>query len=309
MGKGAFVFASRPSDLAVWQTEWVIDALQAAWPGLEFGLKIIETRGDRVQDQPLPEIGGKGLFTYELEQALLAENVDGAVHSLKDLPVENPRGLIVGGIPSRADVRDVLISAEGYTLDNLPEGARVGTSSLRRTAQLKAYRQDLRILPLRGNVDTRVEKAYSDEFDYDAIVLAAAGILRSGLEDYISQYLPLETMLPAPAQGALGIQCRADDEHTLSILKALEAEDVRAATEAERAFLLSLGGGCALPVAAYASRANSRGPIHCRGVVAAVDGSRVIQVEGTGEDPLSLGRNMARKAVAQGAKELLDVEP
>jgi len=301
-----FIFATRPSDLAIWQTDWVIRALESAWPESSFTKKVITTRGDKVIDKPLPEIGGKGLFTYELEQALLSEQVDGAVHSLKDLPVENPQGLVVGGIPRRADVRDVLVSHGALTLDELPRNARVGTSSLRRTAQLKAYRPDLEVAPLRGNVDTRVKKAFSDEYDYDAIVLAAAGILRSGLEEYISQYLPLEIMLPAPAQGALGIQTRTEGK-VLSFLSSIEDRSARRATEAERAFLFSLGGGCALPVGAYAVVDEGADRITLEGVVAAVDGSRVIRVQGQGMDPDQVGKETAQHAIAQGAKELLDV--
>lgn len=300
-------FATRPSDLAIWQTEWVIHALQSRWPDKEFTKEVISTKGDEVLDKPLPEIGGKGLFTYELEQALLSEKVDGAVHSLKDLPVENPRGLVVGGIPERADVRDVLVSKHGHSLDQLPQHARVGTSSLRRTAQLKAYRQDLEVIPLRGNVDTRIRKAHSDEYDYDAIVLAAAGVLRSGLEEYITQIIPLDIMLPAPGQGALGIQCRSEDEEVLSVLSSIEEEDVRRTTEAERAFLLSLGGGCALPVASYGVVDAEAQEIHLRGVVADVDGSRVIKVEGRGKEAIALGQSLAEHAIERGAKELLDV--
>lgn len=303
--KDRFIFATRPSDLAIRQTQGVIDSLQAVWPEKEFEKEVIVTKGDQVIEKPLPEIGGKGLFTYELEQALFSENVDAAVHSLKDLPIESPPGLIVGGIPVRADVRDVLISKEGYTLASLPENARVGTSSLRRTAQLKTYRQDLEVVPLRGNVDTRVEKAYSDDHQYDAIVLAAAGVTRSDLDEHVSQFLPLEIMLPAPAQGALGVQCREDDQNTLSILSAIEEKEVRDATDAERSFLFYLGGGCALPVAAYAEVDEDQ--IYLRGLVAAVDGSGVVRVEGRGTDPLSLGESVADEAIKRGAKELLDV--
>ena len=300
------IFATRPSDLAIWQTDWVISALQTAWPEKNFARKVITTRGDKVIDKPLPEIGGKGLFTYELEQALLSGEVDGAVHSLKDLPVKNPRGLVVGGIPQRADVRDVVVSEGGWTLDELPQHATVGTSSLRRTAQLKAYRADLDVVPLRGNVDTRVKKVYSDEYEYDAIILAAAGVLRSGLEEHIAQYLPLEMMLPAPAQGALGIQTRKEGE-VLSYLSSIEDHSARRAVEAERAFLFNLGGGCALPVGAYGVVDERTDEIRLEGVVAAVDGSQVIRVQGRGMNPEQVGNETAHRAIQQGAKELLDV--
>ena len=207
-------FATRPSALARWQTDYVIRLLQEAHPNLRFQVQVITTKGDRILDKPLPVIGGKGLFTAELEQALHANLVDAAVHSLKDIPVEDAPGLTIGLTPARADVRDALISPAGYTLDTLPSGAVVGTSSLRRQAQLLAVRPDLVVKSIRGNVDTRIRKAR--EGQYDAVVLAAAGIIRLGLEEHISQYLPLDAMLPAPAQGVLGVQCRADDERTLA---------------------------------------------------------------------------------------------
>ena len=212
-------FATRPSALARWQTAHVIQLLQAAHPELECREYVITTTGDRVLDRPLPEIGGKGLFTSELEDALLSGKVHAAVHSLKDLPVEDTPGIVVAAIPEREAAHDALVSANGYTLSNLPEGARVGTCSLRRTAQLLARRPDLTILPLRGNVDTRVQKVINGE--YDAIVLALAGLTRLGLQGHISEVFPLEVMLPAPGQGALAVQCRADDTETLALLTAI----------------------------------------------------------------------------------------
>src|SRR5215211_5526977 len=232
-------FATRSSALARWQTAHVIRLLQNTWPTLECSEHIITTTGDRVLDRPLPEIGGKGLFTAELEEALLSGEVDAAVHSLKDLPVEEPPGIVIGAIPEREAAYDVLVSAEAWTLPNLPEGARVGTCSLRRTAQLLARRPDLTILPLRGNVDTRLRKVLNGE--YDAIVLAAAGLTRLGLEAHITETLPLDMMLPAPGQGALAVQCRADDEETLRLLTAIHDPLTYAAVSAERAFLSGLG--------------------------------------------------------------------
>lgn len=294
------IFATRPSALARWQTQWVIDALQQAHPGLACEEKVITTQGDRILDKPLPEIGGKGLFTAELEAELLSGAVHCAVHSLKDLPVEDPPGLTVGCIPERAEAREALISKAGYSLSSLPRGAVCGTSSLRRAAQLLALRSDLRIESLRGNVDTRVRKAL--EGRYDAILLAGAGLTRLGLEAHVTEWIPLEVMLPAPGQGALAVQCRAEDEVTLKLLSALEHPATRRAVEAERSFLRGLGGGCSLPVAAYAA---GDPLIRMTGLAAAPDGSRSVRVLGSGEQAAELGHRLAREAIADGALEIL----
>src|SRR5215212_612833 len=271
------IFATRPSALARWQTQWVIQALKTFHPDLACEEKVITTQGDKILDRPLPEIGGKGLFTQELENELLSGAVHCAVHSLKDLPVENPEGLTIGCVPFRADVRDALISKHGFTLAELPPGAIVGTSSLRRAAQLLAARPDLKIESLRGNVDTRLRKAL--EGQYDAIILAGAGLTRLGLGGHVTEWLPLEVMLPAPGQGALAVQCRIDDETTLGLLSALDDESTRRAVVAERAFLRGLGGGCALPVAAYAEtivEANVPG-LRLTGLVVSIDGKKSIR--------------------------------
>ena len=199
------IFATRPSALARWQTQWIINALQKIHLDLVCEEKIITTQGDRILDKSLPEIGGKGVFTQELESELLSNAVHCAVHSLKDLPVENPTDLTIGCIPTRGEVRDVLVSSKGYTLSTLPEGASVGTSSLRRSAQLLSLRPDLHTEPLRGNVDTRLSKALNNQ--YDAIILAGAGLMRLGLNQYVTEWLSLDAMLPAPGQGALAVQC------------------------------------------------------------------------------------------------------
>jgi hydroxymethylbilane synthase len=297
------IFATRPSALARWQTQWVISDLQEKHPNLTCEEKVITTQGDKILDKPLPEIGGKGLFTQELESELLSGAVHCAVHSLKDLPVENPAGLTVGCIPARAEVRDALISANGYTLETLPPASVVGTSSLRRAAQLLSSRPDLSIKSLRGNVDTRLRKA--QEGQYDAIILAGAGLTRLGLEEHVTQWLSLADMLPAPGQGALGIQCRADDQESLSLLSALEDASTRAAVTAERQFLLGLGGGCAVPVAAFAAVGKQQSAISMTGLVASTDGEELIKVSGEGSDPQKLGRRLAREAIAQGANEIL----
>lgn len=295
------IFATRPSALARWQTQSVISALKAEWPDLSCSETIITTRGDRVLDKPLPEIGGKGLFTYELELAILEGRVDAAVHSLKDLPTDDAPGLIVDIYPQRADVRDVWICPKGFSLDDLPSGSVVGTSSTRRSAQLSAYRSDLKIEPIRGNVDTRIQKAVDGQ--YDAIILAAAGVNRLGLDEHITHDLPFEVMLPAPGQGALGIQYRAGDAETKQLLKAIDHTSTRLAVTAERAFLGALGGGCSLPVGAFASVSGDT--IHLQGVITAPDGSRVLRVSASGTDAQSLGETLAQKSLSEGAGDLL----
>jgi hydroxymethylbilane synthase len=299
------IFATRPSRLARWQTQWVIGALQDIYPDLICEEKVITTQGDQILDKPLPEIGGKGLFTQELESELLDGTVQCAVHSMKDLPVQNPNGLTIGCIPLRAEVRDALISKAGLNLDSLPENAVVGTSSPRRGAQLLAARPDLRIASLRGNVETRLRKAL--EGQYDAILLAGAGLVRLGLAQHVTQWLPLEVMLPAPGQGALAIQCRADDETTLGLLAALDDQATRSAVTAERAFLSGLGGGCSVPVAAYAESVfRSQQPtLRLTGLVISDDGRQAIKLQGEDGDALQLGHELARKALAQGADEIL----
>ena len=291
-------FATRPSALARWQTQWVIRALQDIYPDLLCEEKVITTQGDKILDTPLPEIGGKGLFTQELEQELLSGAVHCAVHSLKDLPVVPSEELTIGCIPLRGEVRDVLISKQGLTLDTLSQQAVVGTSSLRRAAQILAVRPDSKIQSLRGNVDTRLRKAM--EGQYDAIVLAGAGIARLGLLQHVTQWLPLEVMLPAPGQGALAVQCRTTDETTLGLLTGLDDISTRKAVTAERAFLSGLGGGCAVPVAAYAE-----GGISLTGLVISEDGKKAIKVKGEGADALQLGNELAQTAISQGAHEIL----
>ena len=297
------IFATRPSTLARWQTQWVINALKNIQPNLECEEKIITTQGDKILDKPLPEIGGKGVFTQELENELLNGAVHCAVHSLKDLPVENPIGLTIGCIPARADVRDVLISARGYTLSTLPTNASIGTSSLRRASQILSLRPDIKTESLRGNVDTRLRKALDGQ--YDAIILAGAGLIRLDLDNHITEWLSLDVMLPAPGQGALAIQCRADDQTTLSLLVALEDDSTRKCVTAERAFLSRLGGGCAVPVAAYAVISDQSSVIRLTGLVISEDGKKIVKVTGEGADALKLGNELAQQAIAQGADDIL----
>jgi len=297
------IFATRPSALARWQTAHVIRLLLAAHPGFECDERVFTTQGDRVLDRPLPEIGGKGLFTSELENALLNGEVHAAVHSLKDLPVEDTPGIVVAAIPEREAAHDALVSANAYTLSNLPEGARVGTCSLRRAAQVLALRPDLTILPLRGNVDSRVRKVLNG--DYDAIILAQAGLTRLGLQAHISETFALNVMLPAPGQGALAVQCRADDFETLKLLEAIHDPLTAAAVNAERAFLSGLGGGCSLPIAAFAEKNN--GSIILTGAVISVDGKQAIRLSAVDKDPFELGERLAHLVLERGAAELLKV--
>jgi hydroxymethylbilane synthase len=296
--KSRLIFATRPSALARWQTGHVIHELQSRWENLICEVLVITTKGDRDLHPSLPEIGGKGLFTYELEQALRERRVHAAVHSLKDLPTEDASGLTIAAIPQRADYRDVLICPAGLALEELPAGSGVGTSSNRRLAQLLAYRPDLRVEPIRGNVDSRIRKVL--EGQYDAIVLAAAGVIRLGLQEHISQYLSLEIMLPAPGQGALAVQCRAEDEQAQHVLQAVDHLDTRLAVSAERAFLSALGGGCSLPVGALAEVRGAEIRLH--GAIAAPDGSRVLRLTASGSDPLLVGRDLAQQALDQGAQ-------
>lgn len=294
-------FVTRPSALARRQTQRVIELLQAAHPGLDCKEYVITTAGDRVLDRPVPEIGGKGLFTRELEDALLSGKVQAAVHSLKDLPVEETPGVAVAAIPERESAYDVLISRDVRTLSSLREGARVGTSSPRRTAQLLARRPDLTILPLRGNVDTRLRKVLDGE--YDAIVLAQAGLIRLGLLDHISEVFPLDIMLPAPGQGALAVQCRAEDIETFALLATVHHPLTAAAVAAERAFLSGLGGGCSLPIAAFAEKNN--GTIILTGAVLSTDGKQAIRLSAVDTEPHQLGERLAGFVLERGAAELL----
>ncbi len=299
---------TRTSTLALWQTNHVIDRLQALWPGLIGQLQPFVTQGDKSLDKPLPVIGGKGLFTAELERSLLAGEIDLAVHSLKDLPVEDAPGLTIGAITSRADVRDAVVARHGWTLATLLPGAVVGTSSTRRAAQLQALRPDLVIRSIRGNVETRIRKTLTG--DYDATLLALAGLERLDLLDHVTERLPLDVMLPAPGQGALAVQCRADDQATLSLLAALDDAPVRAAVSAERAFLHALGGGCSAPVAAYAQvRTVDRKPwLHLQALVAASDGQKIVRVTGEVEgldSAILLGEGLAEQALHQGAADLV----
>jgi len=300
------VVGTRTSRLARWQTDWVLERLSASGAPVRFDVRPFVTTGDAVQDTPLPQIGRRGVFTTELEQALRSGEIDLAVHSLKDLPTEEMPGLAIGAVPVRADARDVLVTRQGGGLASLPEGARVGTSSLRRTAQLRALRPDLDVQPIRGNVDTRVRKVQDGQ--YDAAVLAAAGLLRLGLDAYAGERFALDMMVPAPGQAALAVQCRAEDAATRVLLAAINDPQAEAATRAERTFLHTLGGGCSVPVAAYAAPGLPGQGLRLVGLVLSVDGTRRIRVEGHGEDAALLGADLARRALERGAAALLHHE-
>ncbi len=307
------IVGSRQSALALTQTGHVIDALQqiAASQGLEveFEIKKIVTKGDRILDVTLSKVGGKGLFVKEIEQALIDGEIDMAVHSMKDMPSELPEGLVNGAIPKRVDPRDCLITRDGNGLDDLPQGAKLGTSSLRRASQLKAYRPDLDIQSIRGNIDSRLRKLETEGFD--AIMLAAAGLERMGWTDRISAYLPADICLPAVGQGALGIECRGDDLELLGLLS-LYNDDLTATTVmAERTFLAELNGGCQVPIGAYAVRLHpshsgqDENVIQLTGMVASPDGTTMLKETLQGHDPVQLGMAVADELKRRGADQIL----
>lgn len=300
--------ATRRSKLALVQSHWIKSRLQALHPGLEVELREYVTRGDQIQNVPLSQVGGKGLFTKEIEDALLSGEADLAVHSLKDLPSVLPEGLTLGAVPEREDPRDALVLPSGGAtgeadLAMLSHGARVGSSSVRRMAQLIAVRPDLRVESVRGNVDTRLRKL--DEGQYDALILAAAGLRRLGLAGRISAALSPDVSTPAPGQGALGLELRADDEPTRRLVDALNHLESRARIAAERTLMDAVGGGCSVPLGAYAEAHGEE--LTLLAVLAAPDGSRAIRVRGSGSlsDPTRLGSEVAERLLAQGGLDLL----
>ena len=279
----------------------MLEGLRALYPRREFSIRKIETRGDRLRDVPLSRIGGKGVFVKEVQEALLGGEVDMAVHSFKDLPTEPNPGLTLACITRRLDPRDALVSREGLSLDRLPPGARVGTSSPRRSAQLKAFRPDLALVEMRGNLDTRLRKVASGMVE--TAVVAAAGLLRLGWGDRITQFIPPEVCLPSVGQGALAVEMREGDEELAEMLAALDHPPTRLAITAERAFLEALGGGCHYPIAALGEMVGQR--LLLQGLVASPTGERVLRDRAEGEDPEATGRALARKLLGQGAGEIL----
>jgi hydroxymethylbilane synthase len=301
----ALRIGTRGSSLALWQARNISESLREK-AGIETEIVIIKTSGDKFQQTSFGQIGTKGVFVKELEDALLDERIDLAVHSMKDVPTELPEGLTIAAIAKREDVRDALLSSTGASLETLPRGARVGTSSLRRQSQLLHARPDLRMLELRGNVETRIEKLRRG--DYDAIVLAKAGLDRLGLNGNISQVLPCDVSMPAAGQGAIGIEARSADAETLRSLVILEDPQTRSGVTAERALLAGLGGGCQLPIGAW-GRIES-GKLVLDVVVMSPDGAQRLseRASGTPEEAESIGRQAAHKLRENGAAALLDVE-
>jgi len=296
--------ATRKSQLALWQAEYVSHMLTQAHPGLQVELVKMTTQGDKILDTPLAKVGGKGLFVKELEQGLLQGDADIAVHSMKDVPVELPDGLHLPVICPREDPRDALVSNTFDTLAALPKGARVGTSSLRRQCQLRALRPDLQILDLRGNVNTRLQKL--DNGDYDAIILAAAGLIRLGFQDRIREALAPEVSLPAIGQGAVGIECRADDPRVNELLAPLHDRHTATRVLAERAMNARLQGGCQVPIAGFALI--EHGVLLLRGLVGAPDGSQIIrgEIAGPPENAEELGVVLAEDLLSRGADRILE---
>ena len=307
MASEKFILGSRGSQLALKQANWVKTALERSFPDHSVEVKIIRTSGDVIADAPLSQIGGKGLFTKEIEEALLERQIHLAVQSLKDLPTQLPVGLCLAAITAREDARDALVSKQFGSLAALPIGARIGTSSLRRQSQLLHLRRDLRILNLRGNLDTRLRKLETDQ--YDGIVLASAGLIRLGHADLITAPISVEELCPAVGQGALGIEARSDDTLILEKLQRLNHPETQLAAEAERAFLRKLGGGCQVPIAGYAQTAGER--FRIQGVIASPDGlqlfrdSEEAKVEGSNQAQ-AVGQKLADKMLAAGAQAVVD---
>ncbi len=293
---------TRSSPLALWQAEWVRARIRERYPDLPVSLVKIKTTGDKILDVPLAQVGGKGLFVKEIEEAMLAGEVDIAVHSMKDVPTEFPPGLGLACTTKREDPRDALVS-HGLRFADLPDGARIGTSALRRQAQLLALRPDLEMVVIRGNVATRIGKLESEGLD--AVILAAAGLKRLGFTDRVTEYLPVQLSLPAIGQGALGIECRLDDGDLLELISFLNDPDTQQAVGAERAFLLRCEGGCQVPIAAFGETDGEQ--LRLTGLISSVDGARTVRgnISGPPESFLALGKELAERLLADGGREIL----
>lgn len=302
--RASLVIGTRGSQLALWQAEWVQTRLREIAPSMSVRLERIRTSGDKILDVPLAKIGGKGLFVKEIEEALFRGDIDLAVHSMKDVPSVLPEGLAIACIPAREDARDALLTRDRVAFQDLPAGAKVGTSSLRRQAQLLAHRPDLKVVMLRGNVNTRLRKLQEGEFD--AIVLAAAGLTRLGWAEHVTEYLPPALSLPAVGQGALGIESRADDTFVRELLDPINDDRTFIAVSAERAFLDRLEGGCQVPIAGHAVIEDQA--VQFEGLVARVDGTQVIRdrIEGPVEQAAPLGTVLAERILDAGGKHILD---
>ena len=308
MKKPRLVIATRGSALALWQANWVKSRLTEAH-SLETEIRVIKTTADKQPELSLTRSGAKGLFTKEIEEALLANEADLAVHSLKDLPNDQPEGLKPAAYLEREDPRDVLIAPKGKRFADLAPGSRVGTSSLRRQAQLRDLRGELKFENIRGNLDTRIRKL--EDGDYDAVVVAAAGVHRLGLKERITEYFPPEAVCPAVGQGVVAIEIRSADAETAKLVRALDHAPTRITTEAERAFLRRLGGGCRIPIAAHGTliskQTSKHGTLHLRGIVADPEGKRLVraEIEGNPDAPEQAGITLAEKLLAEGAEELI----
>ena len=298
-----FKIGTRGSKLALAQSEWIKKKIEGRHTDVQVELVRIKTTGDKILDSPLSKIGGKGLFVKEIEEALLNKHIHMAVHSMKDVPAELPDELMLCAFPERENPRDAFISIEDNSIESLPQGSTVGTSSLRRSAQLLSMRSDLDIIALRGNVDTRLRRLESR--DVRAIILAAAGLRRLGLEDRITSIIPSEQVLPAIGQGALGLEVRRDDHNTISLLDFLNHKPTEITVRAERAFLKKLEGGCQVPIAAFAVLNSNT--VHLRGMVAELDGSRIIRDEISGEKNQAeeIGIDLAKRLLDAGAGDIL----
>jgi len=302
--KKKMIIGTRSSKLALWQAEYIASCLREKYPDLTVELKYITTIGDKILDAPLAKIGGKGLFTKELETEMLNGEIDIAVHSLKDMPTQVPAGLMLAAITKRLDPGDAIVSPQYKTLAALPAGAKVGTSSLRRRAQLLHVRPDLEIHDLRGNVNTRLKKLETENFD--AIILAVAGLKRLGFGSYITEVLPRDICLPAVGQGALAIEARSDDEVVQGMISFLQDEATACAAIAERSFLGAVEGGCQVPVGVFAET-DAAGQLRVEAVIASVDGRQLLRGEHSGEPEAAavLGRELADRLLAQGGREIL----
>lgn len=303
MGKDRIKIGTRSSRLALWQANWVKEELEKRYQGIRCTLEKIKTSGDKITDVPLAEVGGKGLFVKEIENALLKGRIDIAVHSMKDVPTVLPEGLHITAVTDREDFRDVLISRGSLNLRDLTPDSRIGTSSLRRQSQLLHLCRSFRMVALRGNLDTRLKKLGTATLD--AIIVAAAGVKRMGWEDRVSEYISPEILLPAVGQGALGIESRMDDERTNEIAGFLNSADSEIAIIAERQFLRKLGGSCRIPIAALGEVTD--GGLTLCGMVGSVDGKILLRdnVEGSSDNPVILGEKLAERLLTKGAGEIL----
>ncbi len=301
--KTHLIIGTRGSALALWQANWVKSGLISRHPSLSVDLSIIKTKGDMILDVPLAKVGGKGLFVKEIEEALKDGRIDMAVHSMKDMPAEIPDGLCIAAVPERESPCDVLISRNNIPLSQLPKGARIGTSSLRRASQLRFARPDIEIVPLRGNLNTRIQKLETEALD--AVVLAAAGVKRLNLEEKISEYIDFDVLLPAVGQGALCIESRQEDPDTLALVRILDHALTHQSIIAERAFLHRLEGGCQVPMAAYGTINGEE--LTLTGMVAEIDGSGIIKdvITGPAADAHQIGTNLAERLIRQGANDIL----